>query len=147
MKLRVALLAVILISSASTARAGLGYDPALAGFQPRVPISQLGAVTSWFDPSRLHLASTFTVGSGFSGQTSALQTTSLSYQFHAPLAMNVRVGNAFGPDAARSGSSFFLQGLDVAWRPSVNTVFQIQFEDRRSPLQYGYPYGGSYRGW
>ncbi len=137
MKRIAVLFAVALTLAAATAHAGLGYDPGIAGFQPRVPISALGRASSWFDPSRLHLASTFTVGSGFGAGTgtNALQVTSLSYQFRAPLTMQVRLGNAFGPDAARRGSSFFLEGLDVAYQPSANTLFRVQFQNVRSPLQ------------
>ena len=118
--------------------AGTLYDPQAAGFQPRVPVSALGLVGSWFDPSRLHMNSTISFGTGLgNSQTSALQVTSFSYNFRAPLSLNVSVGNAFGPGSA-SGSSFFLEGLNLTYHPSNNSVFQVQFRDIRSPLQYGY---------
>ena len=121
---------------AAPVRAGLLSDPGSAGFSPRVPLSAFARPANWFDPSRLHLSSTVSVGSGWGGTTNALQVTRLSYQFGAPLSMSVSVGNTFGLNSARSGSSFFLEGLDVAWRPSANTLFRVEMRDIRSPLQY-----------
>ena len=45
--------------------------------------------------------------------TPALQVTSLSYEFGAPLALSVSVGNAWGSGLQRSSQSFFLEGLDL----------------------------------
>ena len=129
-----------LLTTASRAHAGMLSDPS-PSFSPRVPLSAFASPVSWFDPSRLHLSSTVSVGSGFGSTTSALQVTSLSYQFRAPLSMSVSVGNTFGLDRARSGGNpFFLEGLDLAWRPSKNAVFRVEMHDLRSPLQYG-PWG------
>lgn len=135
---RAVLLACLLSMAAATAHAGLAFDPGIAGFQPRVPISGLARAGSWFDASRLRMSSTLTVGSGWGdgAQTSALQVTSFSYQFKAPVTMQVRLGNAFGPGAAQNGSSFFLEGLDVAYQPSASTLLRVQFQNVRSPLQY-----------
>ncbi len=140
-----ALLIAALSAVAPIARAGLLSDPEQAGFAPRVPLSAFARPASWFDPSRLHLMSTVSVGSGFGGRTDALQVTRLSYQFGAPLSMSVSVGNTFGLDRARSGSAFFLEGLDLSWRPNRNSLFRIEMRDVRSPLQYstwGRGYGG-----
>src|SRR5262252_5441606 len=93
-----ATVAVLVLSAASRAGAGdfttspgLGFDPGNAGFSPRVPISGLARAASWFDPSRLHLSSTVSVGN-YGGATSALQVTSLNYQFGRPLSMSVSIG-------------------------------------------------------
>lgn len=104
-------------------------------FRPRVPVSPLGAAVSWFDRSRLQVSASVAVGSGFGGTTNALQTTRLSYQFAAPVWMSVSLGNAFGAQAARSGNSFFLEGFEVGFRPTSNTIIQVQYRDLRSPLQ------------
>lgn len=130
----VALAALTLFATA--AHAGMISDPNAAGFTPRFPVSAFTQPAAWFDPSQLHFASTFSVGSGWGSGTNALQTTSFSYQFKAPMWMSVSVGNAFGPDAAR-GSSVFLQGLDFAWKPSGNSLIRVAFQNVRSPLQYG----------
>ena len=117
-------------------RAGVLSDPAAAGFAPRVPISAFARTASWFDPARLHLTSTVSVGSGFGGGTSALSITRLSYRFGAPFAMSVSLGNTFGLDRARGGSPFFLEGLDLSWQPNRNSLFRIEMRDIRSPLQW-----------
>jgi hypothetical protein len=136
---RLALALATLTLTVAAASAGSLTDPLAAGFTPRVPVSALGSLGNWFDPSRLHMSNTFTVGSGWgSSSTGALNVTSLSYQFKAPLTMNVSVGNAFGLSGASRANSFFLEGLDLTYHPSGNSVFQIQYRDIRSPLQYGY---------
>jgi len=136
---RLALVLALVSLAAAAASAGTFADPQAAGFQPRVPVSSLGTLGSWFDPSRLHMSNTFTVGSGWGGSAAnALNVTSFSYRFRAPLTMNVSVGNSFGPGAASRTSAFFLEGLDLTYHPSANSTFQIQYRDVRSPLQYGY---------
>lgn len=106
------------------------------GFTPRVPISALARPASWFDPSRLHLSSMMSVGSGgFGNGTSALQVTSLSYQFAAPLSMSVSLGNAWGSGAADGHSSMFLEGFNLQYRPNPSLQFQVQYRDIRTPLQ------------
>src|SRR6185503_17651491 len=87
------------------------------GYTPKVPVSALAIPTSWFDRSRLQISTSVSVGSGFGGGTNALQVTRLSYQFAAPLWMNVSVGNAWGSSNPNGRSSFFLEGLDLAYRP------------------------------
>lgn len=133
-----ALIAFAGLLLASHADAGLLSDPNAAGFAPRVPLSAFARPAAWFDPSRLHLMSTMSVGSGLGGRTSALSLTSLSYQFRAPVTLSVNIGNTFGLDSARKGSSFFLEGLDLTWRPGRNSLFRVEMRDVRSPLQYGY---------
>ena len=135
-----ALAALTWLTAVPRAHAGMLSDP-YPSFAPRVPLSAFASPVSWFDPARLYLSSTVSVGSGFGSSTSALQVTSLSYQFRAPLSMSVSVGNTFGLDRARSGGSpFFLEGLDLAWRPSKNALLRVEMHDVRSPLQYG-PWG------
>jgi hypothetical protein len=130
--------AAVSLLAAANATAGSMFDPQAAGFRPRVPVSSLGSLGSWFDRSRLHMSSTTTFGTGWGGnQASGLQVTSFAYDFKAPLSMNVSVGNAFGAGSA-SGSSMFLEGLNLTYRPNNRSVFMVQFRDIRSPLQYGY---------
>ncbi len=132
---KLALLFAALTAIVPAAHAGLLSDPGNAGFAPRVPLSAFARPASWFDPSRLQLMSTVSVGSGFGGQTSALQVTRLGYQFGAPFTLGISVGNTFGFDKAR-GSSFFLEGFDLSWRPNANSLFRVEMRDVRSPLQY-----------
>ena len=139
---RLALAVAALSLMAAAASAGTLTDPLAAGFQPRSAadaLGSMGSLSNWFDPSRLHFSNTISVGSGWgSSGTNALNVMSMSYQFRAPLTMNVSVGNSFGPGSASRPSSFFLEGLDLTYHPSANSIFQIQYRDVRSPLQYGY---------
>ena len=130
--LGLALAAALMLALAIPAEsASFGADP---GFSPRVPVSALGT-PAWFDASRLHVSSMLSVGSGFGTGVNALQVTSLSYQFGAPLAMSVNIGNAWGTGLARTNSSFFLEGLDLNYRPNPNLQFMIHYQNVRSPLQ------------
>ena len=144
---RLAVAAALVSLLAAAASAQTISDPIAAGFHPRVPVSALGSLGSWFDPSRLHMSSSLSFGTGWGGSgTNGLQVTSFAYQFRAPLSLNVSVGNAFGPGSA-SGSSFFLEGLNLTYRPTGNSIFQVQFQNVRSPLQYGYGYANPYAGY
>jgi hypothetical protein len=132
-------LALLVTTAVSPARAGLLGDPGAAGFTPRVPLSAFARPASWFDPSRLHLSSTLSFGTGFSGGADALGVTRLNYQFRAPVSMSVSLGNTFGAN----GTSFFLEGLDMSWQPNRNTLFRVEMRDVRSPLQYGHGWYGA----
>jgi hypothetical protein len=147
-------LALVCLAAAPPAAANAFTDPgpafsnARSDFAPRVPLSAFMAPVSWFDPSRLRLSSTVSVGSGFGGRSSALSVTRLSYAFGAPLTMSVGLGNSFGFDGGK-GSPFFLESMDLTWRPNANSLFRVEFHDVRSPLQMrgwgpGYGIGGPY---
>ena len=139
-----AMLVGSLLLVASPSRANGFSDPGAGSYVPRVPISAFAHPAAWFDPSRLHFNSTVAFGTGYGGRGSALQTLGFIYQFRAPVTLSVNVGNTFGTD--RSGQNpFFLQGLDMTWRPSRNTMFRVEMRDMRSPLQYGYGYPGMNR--
>jgi hypothetical protein len=150
-------LVALLACTSAGARAGTITAPDAAGFTPRVPVSLLAAPAAWFDASRLHMSTTVSVGSGW-GTTNALQSTSFMYQFRAPVAMSVTLGNQLGTGRVGNASSFFLQGLDFTWKPSGHSIVRFEYQDLRSPLQYGYGYGfanpyghglvgGPYPGW
>ncbi len=111
-------------------------------FSPRVPVSAFG-IPHWFDPSRLHVSTTVSMGTSGWGAPgmNAMQVTTLSYAFRAPVAMSVSVGNAWGTRAAPGSQSFFLEGFRLAYQPSRTFQIQIQYQDLRSPLQlqeYGF---------
>jgi hypothetical protein len=126
----VSLLALVLATA--TAHAGLS-DP---GSSTRIPVSAFARPAAWLDPSRMQITSEFSFGTGFGGGPSqGLQVTSLQYRFGEPLAVRVSMGNAFGAPGAR-GSSPFLEGLDLSYRPFESFLIQVRYQDIRSPLQY-----------
>lgn len=114
-----------------------------SAYSPTVPISQLARPSGWLDPSRLHFSSETSFGSGFNGQTTGLQVFRMGYQFGAPLAMSVSVGNAFGSGNLQNGQ-FFLEGLDVAYRPFHSMLINVSYKDFRSPLQLQNAYNLGY---
>jgi hypothetical protein len=119
---------------------GFGSSTSMFGYAPKVPVSAFANPAAWFDPSRLHLSTSITVGSGGGVGSQALQTTSLSYQFKAPVWLNVSVGNAWGASSRLgNSSSVFLQGVDFGMRPFSSMEIQVHYRDVRSPLQYS-PY-------
>ncbi len=125
--------AALLMPMPASAGTLLG-DPPSGTYTPSVPVSAFARPAAWLDPSRLHVSTSVSVGSGFGG-TQALQVTSLHYQFQAPLWMSVSLGNAWGSGAASRKGSAFLEGLDIGFRPSASMLFQLRYRDLRSPLQ------------
>lgn len=137
---RLAVALVALSLTAAAARAGTGFESVAASFQPRVPVSllgSLGGLSSHFDPSRFHMSTTVSMGTGMGLGASGLSVMSFSYAFRSPLAMSVRVGNAFGSGTG-TNSALFLEGVDLSYKPTANSVVKVQFQNVRSPLQYGY---------
>lgn len=136
---RLVLTALLLSLAALPAAASSFTSSGFGGsaFSPAVPVSAFARPAAWFDPQRLQISTTVTVGSGWGFGTSALQVTRLSYQLSGPLAVRVGVGNTFG--GARGGfgrgSSMFLEGFEVAYRPHPSFFLNVQYHDLRSPLQ------------
>ena len=135
--------ALTLLLLATTAEAQMGSSLA-GGSIPLVPVSPLARPAAWLDPSRLHITSELMIGTGFGGTSSGLQVTRLQYQLGQPLAMRVSLGNAFGGVRGRD-NAFFLEGLDLSYRPFSSMTFQVHYQDVRTPLQYSN--GGFYPSW
>lgn len=136
-RLRALALGAALVVVASQARAAIGssFGSSNFGYAPRVPVSALGQSLNWFDPSRLHISTSFSMGSGWGSGTSAMQVTSFAYQFRMPVTMSVSLGNAWGASTSK-GSSMFLEGLDLGYHPFSSLSIQVHYRDFRSPLQY-----------
>jgi hypothetical protein len=139
-KFVVALVLIVASASAVCADSWTGSSSG-PSFQPSVPISALARPASWLDPSRFHISSTLSVGSGFGG-TQGLQVTTLGYQFKAPVWFNVSVGNSFGTGAMGSPAPF-LEGIDLGFKPMANMLVRVEYHDFRSPLQYGPNYNSN----
>jgi len=135
---------VLVLALALTAGTAGAQGLSGGGYQPLVPVSAFARPAGWLDPARLHIATSLSVGTGFSGQSSALQVTSFSYRFTKPAWLEVSLGNSFGNRNAGS-NGMFLESLKFGFRPTANTTFQVQFRDVRSPLQYSHDPFGYYR--
>jgi hypothetical protein len=136
----------VLVAGITCAAVALADPWSSAGpstFSPSVPISALARPAAWLDASRIHVSTSFSVGSGFGG-SQALQVTSLSYQFKSPMWLNVSMGNSWGSSSLSRGGAPFLEGVDFGFRPSSSMTVRFQYRDFRSPLQlesFGNPYG------
>ena len=98
-----------------------------------------------FDPSRFSISNTlrfgYAGGSGGYGGSAGLFTSSLGYKLKPNMALQVDVGAhmnsaMYGVDGMSKG--IFLQGAAFSWKPSANSLFRVEYQDVRSPLQYGY---------
>ena len=107
--------------------------------------------TGLFDPSRLTISNTLRFGASSGGPmtgTAGLFTSSLGYRLKPNMALNVDVGAHINPAYGYEGTTkgIFLQGAAFSWKPSANSLFRVEYQDLRSPLQYGYygysPYAG-----
>ncbi len=133
-------LVLLLLLVAAAVPAAASSDAGFSGesftYQPQVPVSALARPASWLDPSRMRLSTEFSFGTGFGGGSQGLQVTRLSYQLANPLHMRLSLGNQFGSAASRAGGGFFLEGLDLDYRPSQMFRIQVRYQDLRSPLQF-----------
>lgn len=115
-----------------------------------------GLLFGWFDPSRLKMAQSFSMSYqtfGKQGLALGMYTNSLSYQVSEPLSLQMDVSvvhspySSLGGDFAKSLSGIYLSRAELNYRPSENTLFQIQFRQMPASLYYGgYGLGGSYWG-
>ena len=110
-------------------------------FAPLVPVSAFARPAGWFDPSRLRVSTSVSVGTGWGGRTEALQVSSLTYQLASPLAVRLSVGNTFGTGAVGNGRGMFLEGFAVAYRPHPSFQINVDYRDIRSALQYSNYFG------
>jgi hypothetical protein len=104
-----------------------------------------GLLFGWFDPSRFTMHSSYTLsyttsdGKGFSLGT---LTSSLAYHISNPLSVQFDVSlmhspfNNLGGRFANDISGIYLTRAELNYRPSKNTLLQIQF--RQLPAMYWY---------
>lgn len=139
MRLSRAFLLASVVGVVACAPAHAGPLAASGAYTPSVPVSGLAFPSGWFDASRLHFSQSLSFGSGGGFGSNALSVTSLSYQFSNPLSFSVSLGNAWGGSGSPYGSQnkMFLEGFHLAYRPNPAFEFQVQYQDVRSPLQYG----------
>jgi len=139
----VALLLAMLVSGMA-----VGQFRSSANSKPSVGESLIrnddsGLLFGWFDPSRLVMHQSYSInytmvgGRGFS---LGVYTGSLFYRFSNPLSMQFDVSlvhspfGGFGGKFGQDISGIYLSRAQLNYRPSENTLFQIQF--RQLPSMY-----------
>lgn len=115
-----------------------------------------GLLFGWFDPGKLKMSQSFSMSYQTFGQNGialGVYTNSLSYQVSDPLSVQMDVSlmhspyNTFGDKLGKSLSGIYLSRAELNYKPSENTLFQIQFRQLPASLYYGgYGYGGMFWG-
>ena len=102
-----------------------------------------GLLFGWFDPSRLTMRNSYSLSyttSGGKGFSLGTLTSSLAYQISNPLSVQFDVSlvhspyNNLGGNFSKEISGVYLSGAELNYRPSKNTLLQIQY--RQLPAMY-----------
>jgi hypothetical protein len=102
-----------------------------------------GLLFGWFDPSRLTFHNSYSLSyttSGGKGFSLGTLTSSLGYQISDPLSLHFDVSlmhspySNLGGNFAKNVSGVYLTRAELDYRPSKNTLLQIQF--RQLPTLY-----------
>jgi hypothetical protein len=102
-----------------------------------------GLLFGWFDPSRFTMHNSYSLSyttSGGKGFSLGTLTSSLAYQISNPLSVQFDVSlmhspyNNLGGNFAKDISGVYLSGAELNYRPSKNTLLQIQY--RQLPAMY-----------
>ncbi len=146
------ILAAILVCGSLSAqfKAKMNDEPSVS--QSLVRSDDSGLMFGWFDPSKLKMAQSFSMSYQTFGQNGfalGVYTNSLSYQVSDPLSLQMDVSvmhspySSLGGDFAKNLSGVYLSRAELNYRPSENTLFQIQFRQLPPGFFYGgYGYGG-----
>jgi hypothetical protein len=96
-----------------------------------------GLLFGWFDPSHFAIHNSYSLSymtSGGKGLSLGTLTSSLAYQISNPLSVQFDVSlihspyNNLGGNFAKDISGVYLSRAELNYRPSKNTLLQIQFQ-------------------
>jgi len=102
-----------------------------------------GLLFGWFDPSRFTINNSYSLSyttSGGKGLSLGTLTSSLAYQISNPLSLQFDVSlihspyNNLGGNFTKEISGVYLSRAELNYRPSKNTLLQIQY--RQLPAMY-----------
>ncbi|HEY6950987.1 MAG TPA: hypothetical protein VI758_01200 [Bacteroidota bacterium] len=115
-----------------------------------------GLLFGWFDPGKLKMSQSYSLSYqtfGQNGMALGVYTNSLSYQISKPLSVQMDVSlmhspyNTFGDKFGKSLTGVYLSRAELNYKPSDNTLFQIQFRQLPASLYYGgYGFGSTFWG-
>ena len=151
------MVAIVLVSALATAqfKPKMNDEPSVG--QSLVRSDDGGLLFGWFDPSKLKMAQWSSLSYqtfGQNGLALGVYTNSLSYQISDPLSVQMDVSvmhspyNTFGDKLGKSLSGIYLSRAQINYKPSENTLFQVQFRQLLPPSLYygGYGYGDPFWG-
>ena len=111
-----------------------------------------GLMFGWFDPSRLTMRNSVSMSyTSFAGKGISLGTftNSLQYQFSEAWSLQTDISlvnspfNSFGDKFSKDISGLYLSRAALTYRPSDNTLFQVQFQQLPAASLYsGFGWGG-----
>lgn len=113
-----------------------------------------GLLFGWFDPGKLTMRQSYSLSYqsfGSQGLALGVYTNSLAYQISDPLSLQMDVSvmhspyNSFGDKFGKSLSGIYLSRAELRYKPSENTLFQIQFRQLPASMLYS-GYRNSYWG-
>ena len=137
------ILALCVISIAASAQFKLKPESTPAVSESMVRPDDSGLLFGWFDPSRLTFHNSYSLSyttSGGKGFSLGALTSSLGYQISDPLSLQFDVSlmhspfSNIGGNFASNISGIYLTRAELNYRPSKNTLLQIQF--RQLPTLY-----------
>ncbi len=140
------LLAFVLVSTIATAQFKARSNDQPSVSQSLVRSDDSGLLFGWFDPGKLKMSQSYSLSYqsfGQNGLALGVYTNSLSYQISDPLSVQMDVSvmhspyNTFGDKLGKSLSGIFLSRAQLNYKPSENTLFQIQFRQVPASLYYG----------
>jgi hypothetical protein len=133
-------------------KSGIRQEPSVS--ESLVRPNDSGLMFGLFDPSKLTMRNSYSLSySSFGNQGVALGvfTNSLAYKFSDALSMQTDISvmhspyNSLGDKYGKSLSGIYLSRAELNYKPSENTLFQIQFRQMPNSFLYG-GYGSPYWG-
>ena len=150
------LIGLVLVSAIGSAqfKTRMNDEPSVS--QSLIRSDDGGLLFGWFDPGKLKMTQSYSLSYqtfGQNGLALGVYTNSLSYQVSDPLSVQMDVSvmhspySTLGGNFSKSLSGIYLSRAEINYKPSDNTLFQIQFRQLPASLYYGnYGYGSPFWG-
>ncbi len=149
-------MAVIVVSAIASAqfKTKTSEEPSVG--QSLIRSDDSGFLFGWFDPSKLKMTQSYSLSYqtfGQNGLALGVYTNSLSYQISNPLSVQMDVSvmhspySTLGGNFSKSLSGIYLSRAELNYKPSENTLFQLQFRQMPASMYYGgYGFGSTFWG-
>ncbi len=150
------LIGLVLVSAIASAqfKTKMNDEPSVS--QSLIRSDDSGLLFGWFDPGKLKMSQSYSLSYqtfGQNGLALGVYTNSLSYQVSDPLSVQMDVSvmhspySTLGGNFSKSLSGIYLSRAEINYRPSDNTLFQVQFRQLPASMYYGgYGYGSPFWG-
>ncbi len=150
------LTALLVVSAAASAQFKTKASDEPSVGQSLIRSDDGGLLFGWFDPSKLKMTQSYSLSYqtfGQNGLALGVYTNSLSYQISDPLSVQMDVSvmhspySTLGGNFSKSLSGIYLSRAQLNYKPSENTLFQLQFRQLPASMYYGgYGFGSTFWG-